>query len=203
MFLFFRLIYFHKEDCAATENLKKYFLKDHRVEASFLKKIPEDFFETNFKKNETVIVFDDFHSDLLTNKELGNLIYEISSVLTHHNGLVVLLSVQSFDIIKKQSKLNNVFMNSSHIIFFRTAHDVKSIRRYLGNYEIALKSPTLTLWQIFQKFVQTKQFAYMLICVSPRCKRQTVFSNVLMKDDGPMLSFHESDSESDQEEVEK
>lgn len=194
---FFRLIYIHKEDCSATKRLKAHFAEDKSVDASFMKRIPEDFIESySFKKNETVLVIDDFHSESLTSRGVGNLLYDISSVLAHHHGLYVFYCVQSFDIIKKQSKLNNVFLNSSHIIFFRTAHDAKSIKRYLGNYEIALKS-NANLWQIFQKYVQSKRFAYMIICVSPRCERQTVYSNVLLKEEGPMLSFHESDGEED------
>ena len=193
----FRLIYIHKEECSAIKRLKAHLIEDKGIDASFLKRVPEDLLESySFPKDQTVLVIDDFHSESVASRALANLLYDLSSVVTHHHGLYVFYSLQSFDIIKKQSKLNNVFLNSTHIVFFRTAHDAKSIKRYLGNYEIALKS-SVDLWHIFQKYIQTKRFAYMLICVSPRCERQTVYSNVLLRDDGPMLSFHESDGEDD------
>lgn len=193
-----RLIYIYKEDCSAIKELKAHFETDKSVEAIFLKKIPDDFLEYfSEEKAFTAVVFDDLHYEALSNRDVASLLYEFSSVLAHHHNLYCFFSVQSFDIVKKQSKLNNVFLNSSHVIFFRTAHDCKSIKRFLNNYEIALQGST-TLFDIFKKYIQTKRFAYMLICVSPRCEKQSVFSNVLMKEKGLMLSFHElSDSEPD------
>ena len=190
------MIYFHKEDCAAIKKLKAYFASNTSVEALFLKRIPEDFLESFSPKENTAIVFDDLHSDAISNREIGNLLYEISSVWVHHHNLYVFFCVQAFDIVKKQSKLHNVFLNSTHVVFFKTAHDARSIRRYLGNYEISLKSSG-DLWQIFQKYVQKKSYAYLIICVSPRCEKQTVYSNILIREEGAMLSFHESSDEED------
>ena len=193
--MIFRILYIHKEDCSAIKRLKNHFMKDTSVEITFLKRLPEDILENGeLEKSASCIVFDDLHHQALTDKNLGELLYEIASIKAHHFQLYVFLCLQSFDIVKKQSKLHNVFLNSSHLIFFRTAHDSKAIKRYLNNYDITLKS-SVSLWQIFQKYVQSKRYAYMLICVSPRCEKQTVFSNILMNAEGPMLSFHESDEE--------
>lgn len=189
------MIYFYKEECDAIKDLKAHLAKAKNIDASFMKRVPEDLLESySFPKDQTVLVIDDHHFESLSSRKLANLLYELSSVFTHHHGLYVFYCVQSFDIIKKQSKLNNVFLNSTHIVFFRTSHDAKSVKRYLGNYEIALES-SVDLWHIFQKYIQTKKHAYMIICVSPRCEKQTVFSNVLLKEEGNMLSFHESDGE--------
>ena len=192
-----RLLYFYKHDDAQIQRLKLFFEKNREIDARFLKKIPTDL-NPLLLKNETCIIYDD-HEVFFTDRQNAESLYCQSSVLTSHLGLYIFFCVNSYSILRKDSILNRVTLNSSHLIFFRSRLDTRSLRHFMGNFSLQLKG-SQSLWDVFNKYIQKSptQYSYLLLCVSPKSRKSTCYSNILMQSDGPMLSFHESDSESDE-----
>ena len=196
-----KIIYFFREECSAVTDLKSFLSKEDGIKGVFLKKIPENnFIETlGIEKGSTVIVFDDFHVQALSSEPLRDTLLNLSSVWNHHYQIITFYVAQQYDIFLKSSKLNGLLLNSTHLVLWRSNHDFKSIKRKLDKYYVKLKGG-LTLWKIFERYVQSDQFKFLLICVSPLCRRPSVFMNTLMSSDDPVLSFHQSDSETEGEE---
>ena len=182
-------------------DLKSFLSKEDGIKGVFLKKIPENNFieALGIEKGSTVIVFDDFHVQALSSEPLRDTLLNLSSVWNHHYQIITFYVAQQYDIFLKSSKLNGLLLNSTHLVLWRSNHDFKSIKRNLDKYYVRLKGG-LTLWKIFERYVQSDQFKFLLICVSPLCRRPSVFMNTLMSSDDPVLSFHQSDSETEGEE---
>ena len=193
-----RLLYFYKHDDAQIQRLKTFFEKNREIDARFLKKIPEDL-SPLLLPHQTVIVWDD-HELYFNARENAEYLYSISSVLTSHLGLIVFFNVNSFSVLRKDSIVHRSIQNSTHLIFFKTRLDTRSLKNFMGNFSLQLKG-NQSLWDIYNKHIQksSTQFAYLLLCVSPKCRKSTCYTNILMQSSGPMISFHESDSESETE----
>lgn len=187
-----RILYFYREEDSNIQELKAFFGTIENVDVKFLKKLPEDLLSITLP-NSTVIVFDDHENYFSNDKQYAELLFSLASVHVHHRGLICFFVVQTIGILKKQHKLNNSFSQSTHVIFFRNAHEGKALKRYMNNFSLKLKGG-VTVFDVFERFIQKKKFSYLLLCVSPRCDYNTAFSNILMSSDGPMLSFHESDN---------
>lgn len=193
-----KVIYFFREECSAVTELRKFFSEKNDIKGLFLRKIPEtNFIESlGIEKGSTCIIFDDFHVQALSSEPLRETLLNLSSVWNHHYQIVTFYVAQQYDMFLKSSKLNGLLVNSTHIVLWRSNHDVKTIKRNLDRYFVKLKGD-LTLWKIFERYVQSEQYKFLLICVSPLCRRPSVWMNTLMSSDDQVLSFHESDSESD------
>ena len=50
------------------------------------------------------------------------------------------------------------------------------------------------MYDVFNKYIQKERFGYLMIDVSPTAKCSKAYSNMLLCDSKPMLSFHDSDS---------
>ena len=86
-------------------------------------------------------------------------------------------------------------MNSSHLIFFKTAHDARAAKRLMGQYMLNLKGGQ-TLFDIYKRQVLEKNFSYILVALSPLSTKPSVWSQVLLAEECPMLCFNKSsDSE--------
>ena len=191
-----RLVYFFKEEDDEIKNLKAFFEDEKEVESIFSRKIPDDL-SPLIIKNSTIFCFDDLEL-YFNEKQNAETLYNIASVLTSHLGLITFFCVQSFSVLRKDSLVNRSVLNSTHLCFFRTAQDARTIKYFMGNFSLRLKS-SQSLWDVFQKYIQRSNapFGYLLLCVSPKCRVNTVFTNILMCSDGPMIGFHESDDDSD------
>ena len=114
---------------------------------------------------------------------------------TPNKGATTFLCLHSYDIFLKASKLNVILMNSSHLIFFKTAHDARAAKRLMGQYMLNLKGGQ-TLFDDYKRQVLEKNFSYILVALSPLSTKPSVWSQVLLAEECPMLCFNESsDSE--------
>ena len=188
-----QILYFFREEDATIRSLKEHFDAVDEIEVKFAKKIPENL-SSLIIKNATILVFDDFETYFAT-KINSELLYTIASVWTSHLLLHTFFCVQSFNVLKKQSRAHPSFQNSTHVCFFKNNTEARALKRYMANFSIPLKG-NLSVWETYQRYVQKKPFAYLLLSISPRFARQTAYSNILHSSKGHMMSFHESsDSE--------
>ena len=196
-----KVIYFFRQECRAVIELRQFLSQENGIKGLFLRKIPEtNFIESlGIEKGSTCIIFDDFHVQALSSEPLREILLNLSSIWNHHYQLITFYVAQQYDMFLKSSKLNGLLVNSTHIVLWRSNHDVKSIKRNLDRYFVKLKGD-LTLWKIFERYVQSEQFKFLLICVSPLCRRPSVWMNTLMSSEDQVLSFHESESEAEDEE---
>ena len=157
--------------------MKKFLSTQKDIKSLFLKKIPEeDFIETvGIDKNSTVILIDDFAPQAASNEALRNTLLHMSQVWIHHHGMVVLYSTQSYEMFLKSSKLNALLNNSTHLVLFKSLHEAKSLRRYLNSYLIKVKGDA-SLWSLFEKYVQSKQYKFMVICIQCLLNKRKGFS---------------------------
>ena len=81
-------------------------------------------------------------------------------------------------------------------MFFKSSHDARAAKRHMNNYEINLKAGQ-TLFDVYKREVLGKNFNYVIACVSPMCTKPTLWGRVLLAEDGPMTSYHESSEEED------
>ena len=52
----------------------------------------------------------------------------------------------------------------------------------------------MSVYDVFEKYIQkSSRFSFLLLCVSPRFRKNLVMTNVLMSSSGPLRTFHESD----------
>lgn len=184
--------YFYREEDENIKKLRKEFEKSKysHLDIKFLKKVPVDMIENSMEN--LIVVWDDFEYELVTSKELQATLYSAATVYCHHKRQWWFVICQSVDVLKKAHKINNSISQATHYVFFRNLTQNKSICRFLNNFSIKLKGGQ-SLAEVFEKYVQSTIFAYLVICVSPRCKITTAFSNILLNSDGPMLAFHEDD----------
>jgi len=188
-----KLVWFYQEECDAVIKTKKFLSTEKDIKSLFLRKMPEEDFieQVGIDKNSTVIIVDDFAPQTGSNEKLREILLVMSQIWVHHYGIILMYSTQSFEMFLKSSKLNPMLNNSTHLILFKTSHEARSLRRYLKNYLIPVKGDA-SLWTLFEKHVQSQQYQCMVICISTHMKRPTVFTNVMMSQPGPVLSFHES-----------
>ena len=194
-----KIVYFYKESCKSIEKLKVDLAKERGLEAVFSKKFPDgNFLEyCNLEQNATVIVIDDYFWDASTNKTVQSSLISLSTVWNHHKGAVTFLCMHSYDIFKKQSKLNVILMNSSHLIFFKTAHDARAAKRLMGQYMLNLKGGQ-TLFDVYKQQVLGKNFSYIIVSLSPLNLKPSVWGQVLLAEESPMLCFNESSDSEDE-----
>lgn len=187
------MIWFYQEECDAVIKTKNFLSTQKDIKSLFLRKIPEEDFidQVGIDKNSTVIIVDDFAPQIGSNEKLREILLLMSQIWVHHHGIILMYSTQSFEMFLKSSKLNPMLNNSTHLVLFKTTHEARSLRRYLKNYLVPVKGDA-SLWSLFEKHVQSQQYQSMVICISTHVKRPTVFTNVMMSQPGPVLSFHDS-----------
>lgn len=192
------MVYFYKESCKSIDKLKAYLSKEPGVEAVFSKKFPDGNFLDFCKpeKDSTILVIDDFFFDANTDEKIRKDLKSCAGIWTHHYGMSTFMCLHSYDIFLKASKLNVILMNSSHLIFFKSSHDARAAKRHMNQYMLNLKSGQ-TLYDVYKRQVLEKNFSYIIACISPMCTKPTVWGQVLLTEDNPMLSFHESSDEDD------
>ena len=184
------LVYIYREEDNNIKELKNVLeeTKYAKMDKKFLKKIPSDLLEL---PAYSIIVLDDQEFELTRSKSLQSQLYSIASVLCRHKKWFFFLSCQSVSVLKKNHKINDSVQQASHICIFRNPLEHRSMSRYLNNLSIRLKGG-MTLSQVYESYVQSRSFCYLLISVSPRCSKITAFSNIILSREGSMLSFHES-----------
>ena len=194
-----KIVYFYKENCKSIEKLKAHLAEEREVEAVFTKKFPDGNFLDFCKpvENSTIIVVDDYFFDANIDEKIRKDLISLAGIWTHHVGAVSMICLHSYDIFLKASKLNVILMNSSHLVFFKSTHDARSARRYMNNYEINLKAGQ-TLFDVYKREVLGKNFKYIIACISPMCTKPTLWGQVLLSEDEPMTSYHESSDDDDQ-----
>ena len=144
----------------------------------------------------TVIVIDDKEDEISTNKNIAKEIIYISMVLCHHEFLNIFINFQTFMPLYKKHALHSAVSQSTNLVFFRNANNHLCLKRFLANYDIKLKK-WQTLYNVYEKFIQKERFNYLMLYVSPTAKCSKAYSHMLLCDLKPMLSFHDSDSDSD------
>lgn len=193
-----KIIYFYKENCKSIERLRTYLATERGVEAVFTKKFPDGNF-LDFCKPEqdsTIIVVDDFFFDANIDDKIRKDLISLAGIWMHHVGAVSIICLHSYDIFLKASKLNVILMNSSHLVFFKSSHDAKAARRHMNNYELNLKAGQ-TLFDVYKREVLGKNFKCIIAAISPMCTKPTLWSDVLLAEDDPMTSYHQSSDEED------
>ena len=192
-----KLIFFYKESCKSIEKLKNNVAKEKGLETIFTKKFPENFLDfCKLEQDSSVIVIDDFFWDATTDETVRSALISLASIWNHHKGATTFLCLHSYDIFLKASKLNVILMNSSHLIFFKTAHDARAAKRLMGHYMLNLKGGQ-TLFDVYKRQVLEKNFSYIVVALSPLSTKPSVWSQVLLAEECPMLCFNESSSDSD------
>ena len=193
------MLYFYKETCPSIEKLKEYLNKEAKVETVFSKKFPdENFLEfCKLEQDSSIIVIDDYFWDAATDKTIQSALISLSSIWNHHKGVTTFLCLHSYDIFLKSSKLNVILMNSTHLIFFKSSHDTSKAKRLMGQYSLMLKlKGGQSLFDIYKSQVLANNFAYIIVSISPLSTKPSVWAQVLLADERPMLCFNDSsDSE--------
>ena len=186
--------YIYREEDENIKKLKFEFGKKayEKLDVRFLKKLDVDLMEMVGKR--CVIVLDDQEFELTRSKGLQAMLHSAGSVYAHHKELWIFVLCQSVAVLKKNHKLHSAVSQSTHMIFFRNLLEGKSVCRYLSNLSIKLKGG-LSLGDVFERYIQTKLYSYLLILVSPRLSSSKALSNILIDADGPMLRFDDSDGE--------
>ena len=191
-----KVVYFYKESCESIDRLKSHLSKEPGVEAVFSKKFPDGNF-LDFCKPEqdaTILVIDDFFFDATTDEKIRKDLISCSTIWTHHYGISSFLCLHSYDIFLKASKLNVILMNSSHLVFFKSSHDARAAKRHMNQYMLNLKGGQ-TLFDVYKRHVLEKNFNYVIAAISPMCTKPTLWGQILLAENLPMLGFHESSDE--------
>ena len=191
-----QVLYFYREECESVRSLKNELSADDSIEAKFSKKIPGDFLD-HVKPNATILILDDFET-YFSEKANAELLYKISSIYCHHFFLHCFFLVQSISSLKKDSYCNKAVNQSSIFVFFKTSYDARSLKHYMGNFQLKLKGG-LSVYECFEKYIQnSSRFSFLLLCVSPRFRKHSALTNFLMSSPGPLRTFHESDDSDDE-----
>lgn len=188
------IFYFYRELDDNVISLKRAF-KEQRstIDFKFSTYIADDFVDT--LPRNSIVCFDDMQELFEKSKELQRQLWALSSILCHHRQCYAFFISQSVQILRKNHKLNCIISQLSYVVLFRNILEGKSLRRFLNNLTIKMKS-NMSLSDVYDKFIQNKKHSYLLICVSPRANKCTAFSNILLSEPGNMLSFHyQSDNE--------
>lgn len=194
-----KLIFFYKENCKSIEKLKSHVAKEKGLEAVFSKKFPENFLDfCQLEQDSSVIIIDDFFWDATTDETIRSALISLSGIWNHHKGATTFLCLHSYDIFLKASKLNVILMNSSHLIFFKTAHDARAAKRLMSQYILNLKGGQ-SLFDVYKRQVLEKNFSYIIVALSPLSTKPSVWSQVLLAEEAPMLCYNESSSDSEGE----
>ena len=109
------------------------------------------------------------------------------------------LTIQSFNALRKDSLINRSLTNSTHYVFFKlNGPGAKSLKNFMNGFSVRLKSGQ-SVWDVFNKNIQktNTRYAYLLLCISPRLASHKCMSNFLISNEGNMVSFHDSDSDSE------
>lgn len=187
--------YIYREEDQNIKKLKDEFGKKkyEKLDIRFIKKLDVDLME--LVPRRCAIVLDDQELEMTRSKSLQAMLHSAGSVYAHHKELWIFVLCQSVSVLKKNHKLHSAVSQSTHLLFFRNLLEGKSVCRYLSNLSIKLKG-SLSLTDVYERYVQTKLYSYLLLLVSPRLSSTKALSNILLNADGPLLRFDDSDSES-------
>ena len=196
-----RLIVIHSVEDDCIKELKTYFpnKKGEKPDGKYFKSFPTDLME-HVITGRTVIVIDDKENELTKNKDLAKQLIHLSTVLCHHQLLNIFINFQTFDPLYKNNALNPAVTQSTNLVFFRNANDHIRLKRFLRNYNIKLKKGQ-SLYSVYDRFVNKELYGYLMLDVSPTAKSSKAYSRMLLCDPKPMLSFHDSDSDSENEDA--
>ena len=188
-----RILYYCREEGDTIPQLKTFFASKPDVDARFSKKIPYDIVPLIIP-NETILIFDDFENTFSKDKQYANMLFNLASIYVHHKGLIVFFLLQTTAIMKAEHKLHTTYTQSTHVVFFRDPWISKGTINKMNNFQIRMKGG-LSIHDVYQKFVQNKAHAYLILFISPKCDKHMAFTNILLNALGPMLSHHESSDE--------
>ena len=196
-----RLIVIHSVEDDCIKELKTYFpnKKGEKPDGKYFKSFPTDLME-HVITGHTVIVIDDKENELTKNKDLQKQLIHLSTVLCHHQLLNVFVNFQTFNPLNKINALNPAVTQSTNLIFFRNANDHIRLQRVFRNYNIKLKKGQ-SLYSVYDRFVNKELYGYLMLDVSPTAKFSKAYSHMLLCDPKPMLSFHDSDSDFENEDA--
>jgi len=196
-----RLIVIHYVEDDCIKELKTYFpnKKGEKPDGKYFKSFPTDLME-HVITGRTVIVIDDKENELTKNKDLQKQLIHLSTVLCHHQLLNVFVNFQTFNPLNKINALNPAVTQSTNLIFFKNANDHIRLQRVFKNYNIKLKKGQ-SLYSVYDRFVNKELYGYLMLDVSPTAKSSKAYSRMLLCDPKPMLSFHDSDSDFENEDA--
>jgi len=196
-----RLIVIHSVEDDCIKELKTYFpnKKGEKPDGKYFKSFPTDLME-HVITGRTVIVIDDKENELTKNKDLQKQLIHLSTVLCHHQLLNVFVNFQTFNPLNKINALNPAVTQSTNLIFFKNANDHIRLQRVFKNYNIKLKKGQ-SLYSVYDRFVNKELYGYLMLDVSPTAKSSKAYSRMLLCDPKPMLSFHDSDSDFENEDA--
>ena len=186
--------YIYKEEDKNLKELKTEFKKKKygKLDIRFIKKLEVDLMET--VGEHTVVVIDDQEFEMSRSKSLQGMLHSAGSVFAHHKNLWIFVLLQSVSVLKKNHKLHGAVSQSTHMIFFRNLLEGRSICRYLSNLSIKLKGG-ISLSEVFERYIQTKVYSYLLLLVSPRMSQSKALSNILISSEGPLFRFDDSEED--------
>ena len=190
------IYYVYREEDANMAILRKEFSqkKYSKMDIKFSKKLDENLI-SNIPKN-IILICDDYEYEIVRSKTLQSMMYSAATVYAHHRQLWIFFVCQSVSVLKKNHKLNEIISQASDYIIFRNLTEHRSICRFLNNFSIKLKDG-LRLSDVYSRYIQLKQFAYIYVSVSPRANQCTAYSDILMSSEGCMISYHDSDTENE------
>lgn len=191
--LIHRIIFIHSVEDNCVKELKEVFpdKKGEKPDGKYFKNFPADLMNYIIP-GHTIIVIDDKEDEIGKNKEIAKDLNYIATVLCHHESLNIFINFQTFMPLYKKHALHCTISQSTNLVFFRNSSNSVCLKRFMANYSIRLKKGQ-TLYDVFKRFIQKERFSYLMIDVSPTAKCATAYSNMLLCDKKPMLSFHDSD----------
>lgn len=188
-----RILYYFQEEGDTIPELRTFFADQPHVDARFMKKLPEDVTPLVIPFS-TVLIFDDLENSFSNDKHQAKMLYNLASVFCHHKGLTCFLMLQTTAIMRTEHKLHNSYTQSTHVAFFREPQIGQGTKNKINNFQIPMKGGQ-KVFDVYNKWVQNKKYAYLMLYISPQHNKYMAFSNILMHDSGPMLSHHLSDEE--------
>lgn len=136
-----------------------------------------------------MICIDDKEEEITASKETTKQILELAKISVHHSEIICFLLFQSFDCFYKRHPLNGVLQQAKKLILFKSISNYSSIKRWLNNYDIQLKS-NQTLFEVYRNLVKEERYAYLILDLSPSLKSPRAYSNIILSDPRPYLVFH-------------
>lgn len=179
-----QLIYIYNQD---DENIKT--LKDEwGKKGKFMHEIPMDLPEKMIPA-KSCAVWDDLEDVITSDKEKGKLLRSMANVLIHHRQLILIITLQSYDIFYKRHPLNGCLQQSTKLILFKSINNFGSLKRWLNSYAVKLKAKQ-KLFDVYEYLVGSSSYNYVVIDLDQSMNNAQVYTNILYSDPRPFIVFH-------------
>ena len=179
-----QLIYIYNQDDENINTLKEQWGK----KGKFLTEIPMDLPE-KLIPSKSCAVLDDLEDTLINDKEKQKLLKSMANVLIHHKKLVILITLQSYDIFYKRHPLNGCLQQATKLILFKSVNNFGSLKRWLNSYAVKLKAKQ-KLFDVYEYLVSSSAYNYVVIDLDQSMNNPLVYTNILYSDSRPFIVFN-------------